>query len=94
MARAWPSARVAETRLAEAIGLAPRGLADQIAEVLAGVGLPTDIPTDMPMDVIVERMQVDKKRKGGSLRFALPAAIGDVRTGVVIDNLSQLMAEI
>lgn len=85
---------VTETRLAQAIGLAPDGLADQISDVLAGVGLPTQIPAEMPRDVILERMQVDKKRKGGSLRFALPAAIGDVRTGVEIDNLSQLMAEL
>lgn len=85
---------VAEARLAQAIGLAPNGLADQIGDVLARVGLPTEIPVEMPRDTLLERMQVDKKRKGGSLRFALPAAIGDVRTGIEVENLSQLMVEL
>ena len=35
---------VAEAKLAEAIGLAEPGLADKIASVLSGLGLPTRIP--------------------------------------------------
>ncbi len=83
---------VVEARLAERAGLAQSGLADRIESVLAGLGLPVKIPAGLPWDEIVTAMQVDKKRQAGSLRFALPAAIGDVRTGVTIrpDELRSL----
>jgi shikimate kinase/3-dehydroquinate synthase len=85
---------VAEARLAEKLGIASNGLAEQIASVLTKLELPTEIPNDMPRQKLVEIMQHDKKRKGGSVRFALPAEIGNVQTGIVIENLTQLMAEI
>jgi 3-dehydroquinate synthetase len=31
-------------------------------------------------------MTLDKKKAGGKVRFALPAAIGEVRTGVTVDD--------
>jgi shikimate kinase / 3-dehydroquinate synthase len=75
---------VAEARLAERIGLARSGLAAQIGAALAGLGLPVEIPADLPAEEIERAMLVDKKRKDGSLRFALPAAIGDVRVGIEV----------
>ena len=77
---------VAEARLAERIGLAQTGLAEEIAVVLKAVGLPTEIPADLDRAEIVETMYHDKKKAGGVVKFALPAAIGDVRVGVEIEN--------
>jgi len=75
---------VMEAFLAEQIGLAQVGLAERIASILMGFGLPTHIPSGLKWEAILATMQVDKKRQAGSLCFALPAAIGDVRTGVVL----------
>jgi 3-dehydroquinate synthase len=77
---------VIEARMAEEIGLATAGLAEGIATVLGGVGLPTKIPPELDRSAIVEAMGHDKKRAGGVVRFALPAAIGDVRVGVEVDD--------
>ncbi len=75
---------VAEARLAEHIGLAVVGLADQIAAVLAALGLPVEFPGGITPEILISSMQVDKKRDNGEVCFALPAAIGDVRTGITI----------
>jgi 3-dehydroquinate synthetase len=77
---------VAEARLAEAIGLSETGLAEQIRAVLEGLGLPTEIPEDLSRERILKSMQLDKKRAAGQVRFALPVRIGEVRTGVVVEN--------
>ncbi|MBT3389658.1 MAG: 3-dehydroquinate synthase [Chloroflexi bacterium] len=73
---------VAEARLAEQIGLAESGLANKIAAVLQAVGLPTEIPPELDRDALIHAMQYDKKKSGGAVKFALPAAIGDVRVGI------------
>ena len=73
-----------EAHLAERIGLAPAGLADCIAGVLVKLGLPVEIPPGISLDGLVSAMRVDKKRQDGCLRFSLPAAVGDVRTGVAL----------
>ncbi len=75
---------VAETRLAENIGLATPGLAEEIAAVLAELDLPTEIPPELDSGEIIAAMQRDKKKSGGVVRFALPVAIGEVRVGVEV----------
>ena len=83
---------VAEARLAEKIGLAEKGLSDQIAQTLQGIALPTEIPPDLDRDQIVSAMQVDKKKARGAVRFALPERIGSVKPGVTVDNLKNIFA--
>lgn len=73
---------VAETALAERLGLAKRGLADEIAAVLRRWGLPTVIPPWVSRQAVWEAMRVDKKKSAGALRFSLPKAIGKVEVGV------------
>lgn len=85
---------VAEARLAERIGLATTGLAEKIATVLTTIGLPIAIPEDMDRHQILKIMQYDKKRKGKELLFALPATIGDVRTGIMIERLPEYIKEL
>ena len=76
---------VCEARLAEQIGLAERGLAEEIAAVLRGLGLPVEVPAGLSRESLLEAMQVDKKRAGGKVRFALPARIGEVRWGIAVE---------
>ena len=82
---------VVETRLAEAIGLAPSGLADEIAKTLSALGLPTETPKNLDKQAILEAMLLDKKRSKKQVHFALPEKIGSVKTGVVIENWQQLI---
>ena len=72
---------VAEARLAAALGLAAPELADALRNVLVNAGLPVAAPGLDPEDIRVV-MSSDKKKSGSRLKFALPAAIGDVRWGV------------
>ena len=65
-----------ECRLAEQIGVAEAGTAATLAQVLERFGLPTHLPGDMPAEHLLEAMRFDKKNRGGSIRFALPRAVG------------------
>jgi shikimate kinase / 3-dehydroquinate synthase len=76
----------AEARLAEQMGLAQPGLEAQISTVLRGLGLPVDIPPLLSKERIVQAMQLDKKKAAGQIRFALPVRVGEVQTGIVVDN--------
>jgi shikimate kinase / 3-dehydroquinate synthase len=77
---------VVETRLAEKIGLADPGLTETITGVFQHLGLPTDIPAELDRETILHSMGYDKKRAGGKLRFTLPVRIGEVKTGIEIDE--------
>lgn len=76
---------VAEARLAEHLGIAQSGLADQISKTSIGLGLPVAVPAELDHQAILKAMQVDKKRLAGSVRFALPIRIGEVRVGIEAD---------
>jgi len=84
---------VAEARLAKRLGLAGDGLSDQIAETLRGLNLPVEIPPDLPREDVLKAMRVDKKKALGIVRFALPVVIGEVRTGVEVEDLNLVFAE-
>jgi 3-dehydroquinate synthetase len=76
---------VQEAHLAERIGLADKGLAEQIADVLTRLGLPVGIPAGLDVDEILQTMTHDKKRSDGKLRFSLPVRIGEVRVGISVE---------
>jgi len=76
---------VIEAKIAEQLGMAEPGLADQIAAVCAGLGLPVSVPTGLTREEWIPWMQADKKKAGGAVRFALPVRIGEVRTGIAVD---------
>ncbi|MGC9520780.1 MAG: 3-dehydroquinate synthase [Anaerolineae bacterium] len=63
--------------VSEALGLAPEGLRDRIAQVLVAAGLPVTCPP-LPVDDIWRAMRHDKKRRGRDLRWILPVSIGEV----------------
>jgi len=80
---------VAAARLAERLEIAEPDLADEIEQVLKELDLPVDIPPELDRQAILSVMQRDKKRQDGSVRFALPVRLGEVRIGVDI-NIDQL----
>lgn len=77
---------VSEARIAEQLGLAQPGLADDVAGVLSGLGLPTGMPHGLDRAACLAAIRLDKKRKGGIVRFALPLRVGAVQTGVSVDE--------
>ncbi len=77
---------VLEARLAEALGLATPNFADQLAAFFRQVNLPVDLPSGIDCQAVRQAMSLDKKKSNGIVRFALPAALGDVRTGIAVDE--------
>ncbi|OLB09249.1 MAG: 3-dehydroquinate synthase [Gemmatimonadetes bacterium 13_2_20CM_1_70_33] len=65
-----------EARLAEALGIAEAGTADRVQRLLERYNLPLDLPESATVDALVAAMQLDKKVRDGSVRFALPQTIG------------------
>ena len=82
---------VAEAKYAERIGVAYKGLADEISDVLSRLGLPVEIPNDMPRSEIINTMRVDKKKNAKVIRFALPVEIGKVEL-VDVSDLESVIA--
>jgi 3-dehydroquinate synthase len=74
---------VAVARIAERLHLISREAVERIVNLLDKVGLPTEIRS-IPADEIISALMVDKKVKGGKVRFVLPEKIGRV---VVKDNV-------
>jgi 3-dehydroquinate synthetase len=70
-----------EARIAEALGIAPAGLAVEIANSLRAAMLPTMIPNHLELDALVAATRGDKKNRGGSVRYALPCRIGAMSRG-------------
>ena len=67
---------VLEARLAERIGVADAGTADQIERVVRAAGLPHARPRELSAAVVLEATRHDKKARGGAVAYALPARIG------------------
>ena len=70
---------VVETRVAERLGVAPSGLAERVAALLRAFRLPTRLDPAWRTDLIVAAMATDKKNREGTLRAALPSALGEVQ---------------
>jgi 3-dehydroquinate synthase len=85
---------VAEARLAEGIGLAEHRLADTIAAALRNLNLPTEIPASFECKSILEALYRDKKRQNGKILFSLPVSVGEVKTGIVIEDLEEALCQL
>jgi shikimate kinase / 3-dehydroquinate synthase len=83
---------VAEAKLAERLSIADKGLSQVIAGSLSVLSLPVDIPRGMPREDLIRAMRVDKKKKNGIIRFALPAEIGRVEL-VEVEDLEKVLEE-
>jgi 3-dehydroquinate synthetase len=82
---------VAEARLAERLTVAGQGLSDALAETLTALELPVEIPENMDRGELIRAMRMDKKKAAGVVRFALPVKIGEVRVGVEVENLEDVL---
>jgi len=82
---------VAEAQLAEEVGLAKQGLADEIKAVCELLGLPVEIPSNLSRSEIIKAMQVDKKRSGAKVKFALPIRIGEVISGIEVSDIGSIL---
>ena len=69
---------VAESRAAEAIGIAEPGTADRITAALLQLELPVHVPAGMDPDAIIEATRSDKKARGGLVEYALPCRVGEM----------------
>ena len=67
-----------EARLAEVLGIAEQGTAARIGRLLERYNLPLALPDSATVDSLVAAMQYDKKTRDGTVRFALPRAIGQM----------------
>ncbi len=65
-----------EARLAERLGIAAAGTADRIRRLLERYGLPLELPESATPDQLLATMQLDKKARAGTVRFALPEVVG------------------
>ena len=77
---------VVEARLSENLGHAMAGLSNQLEAILASLGLPTRTPANLDRASILHAMLMDKKRKGGQTRFALPVQVGEVMINIPIET--------
>ena len=69
---------VAETRLAESLGVCERTTADRVASIFTLLGLPTAAPSGIDIDRVIAAMRTDKKNRAGLVRAVLLASFGDV----------------
>jgi 3-dehydroquinate synthase len=67
---------VAETRVAEIIGVADDGLTESISALCRSAGLPTTFPDSMSAAAILAATRRDKKARAGAVEYALPSALG------------------
>ena len=79
---------VVAARLGEVLGLTSRVFVARLLATMSSLGLPTR-PPDLPFEDLWEAMQTDKKRRGQSLPFVVPADVGQVRVveGVPPDDV-------
>jgi shikimate kinase / 3-dehydroquinate synthase len=75
---------VAESKLAEKIGVAEPGLSDTLATLLTRLSLP--IRYEAPAEKVLEHVGADKKRRGGRNKWALPIVAGKVRVGLEVSD--------
>jgi 3-dehydroquinate synthase len=71
---------LAEAALAEDLGLAPSGLGARISGALSRLGLPVRLVPPLAPDALLPAMASDKKNRAGTIRFALPSAVGTMAT--------------
>jgi 3-dehydroquinate synthase len=79
---------VAESRVAEARGILPPAVLEELVALLRRCGLPTtaaDLPVAVGADDVMTAMEKVRLIRAGSLRYVLPAAIGET---IIADDVS------
>lgn len=86
---------VAEARAASRLTRLPAGDAARIEALLRRLGLPTAPPARLDRRRLLDAMRRDKKRRGGTVRCALPSRLGRMPAGgdptVAVDPARDLL---
>lgn len=69
---------VAESRLAELVGVAEAGTASTVEHAVVSMGLPSTMPATIDPDRVLSLMRSDKKRRRGMLEYSLPKRVGEM----------------
>ena len=72
---------LAETAMAERLGIADPGLHTRVRALLGRLGLPIRLPLPLPAERLVDAMAADKKNRGSQIRCAFPARLGTMAGG-------------
>ncbi|UCF40017.1 MAG: 3-dehydroquinate synthase [Gemmatimonadota bacterium] len=72
---------VAEAELGEEIGISQAGTASQVRKAVEAFDLPTAAPGRVDRERLLGAMRRDKKARDGTVRFALPARLGEMARG-------------
>ncbi len=86
-----------EAELAERAGIAGRGTAAGLREVLRNADLPTERPRSIDADRVLELARGDKKTRAGVIEMALPLAVGRMageERGWTVDVGEDLIREV
>jgi 3-dehydroquinate synthetase len=67
---------LAETRIAEQMGIARAGLSERIASLARALGLPTALQGPRDLTRLTQALTRDKKNRGGTIHLALPEDLG------------------
>ena len=80
---------VIATRLGVILGRVSEADAVRTAALFAACDLPTTIPADITTGAILDKMQLDKKTRGGTLRLVLPQRFCDsgIDSGIATDAI-------
>jgi len=76
---------VAACRAAQALGMIDKDVTERVTALLARARLPVRGSGVSPQAALAA-MRMDKKTRGGSLRFVLPTGIGSVQIGVTLPD--------
>jgi 3-dehydroquinate synthase len=74
----------AAAHIGHAMGITPSETVARVEAVIEAAGLPLRMPPGVPLDTLIHAMALDKKAKGGSVKWVMAEAIGRVRTGVEV----------
>ncbi|MBI9043294.1 MAG: 3-dehydroquinate synthase [Anaerolineaceae bacterium] len=80
-----------EARLASLLRIANIEFVNELLKTLRFLQLPIELPESMMRNEIYKAMKLDKKVMNGNIHFSLPVKIGEVKVGVVIENLEALL---
>ncbi len=72
---------LAETALAEQLGIAEPGLTGRLGALLTELELPTTLPDAQPRGEVLAAMDFDKKAREGSVKASLPRRLGSLAGG-------------
>jgi 3-dehydroquinate synthase len=86
------------SRLAERIGRIEHSVTERQLALLSDLHLPTRLPATcrLETEAALDRMQLDKKSVGGTIRFVLPTGIGhvDLVDTVPVDDVRAVLNEV